>query len=90
MFADGNHTFTDISKYLHKFDLLRKNGKPLHINEIRQILSSKFYIGIMFYNGEYHDGNQKCLPFSVFMTVKVQRMRCGHHRRATHNFLQNY
>ena len=36
-FAEGSHTFTDIAKYLHRFDLKRKNGKPLHINEIRQI-----------------------------------------------------
>src|SRR3989339_929594 len=35
MFAEGNHTFTDIAKYLRRFHLERKNGKPLHVNEIR-------------------------------------------------------
>lgn len=47
--------------HLYKFGLKRKNGKPLHINEIHQILSNRFYVGIMYYNGEYHEGTHKTI-----------------------------
>ena len=59
LFAGGAHGFTDIANFLHKFGLARKNEKPLHINEVRNILSNKFYIGILRYNGEYYDGTHK-------------------------------
>src|SRR3989339_1083329 len=35
LFASGGSTFTDLARYLKKFGLTRKNGKPLHIAEIR-------------------------------------------------------
>jgi len=76
MFAEGTHTFTDIAKYLHKFNLRRKNGKPLHINEIRQILSNKFYIRIMFYNGEYHDGTHKTFISKDLFQKAQQEIQC--------------
>ena len=85
MFAEGSHTFTDIAKYLHKFDLKRKNGKPLHVNEIRQILSNKFYIGIMFYNGEYHDGNHKC-----FISKELFQKTQGEMNRRSKHFKKSY
>ena len=87
MFAEGNHTFTDIAKYIRKFDLKRKNGKPLHINEIRQILSSKFYIGIMFYNGEYHDGNHKCfISKELFQKVQNEIQHRSKHFKKSYRF----
>ena len=87
MFAEGNHTFTDIAKYLHKFDLRRKNEKPLHINEIRKILSNKFYIGIMFYNGEYHDGNHKCfISKELFQKAQVELARRSKHFKKSYRF----
>jgi len=87
MFAEGGHTFTDIAKYLHKFGLQRKNGKPLHINEIRQILSNKFYIGIMFYNGECHDGNHKCfISKELFQKTQEEIQRRSKHFKKSYRF----
>ena len=87
MFAEGSHTFTDIAKYLHKFELGRKNGKPLHINEIRQILSNKFYVGIMFYNGEYHDGNHKSfVSKELFQKVQEEMQRRSKHFKKSYHF----
>ena len=87
MFAEGSHTFTEIAKYLHKFELGRKNGKPLHINEIRQILSNKFYIGIMFYNGEYHDGNHKCfISKELFQKAQEEMARRSKHFKKSYRF----
>jgi len=87
MFAEGSHTFTEIAKYLHKFDLRRKNGKPLHINEIRQILSNKFYIGIMFYNGEYHDGNHKIfISKELFQKAQEEIQRRSKHFKKSYRF----
>ncbi len=87
MFAEGIHTFTDITKYLHKFGLRRKNGKPLHINEIRQILANKFYIGIMFYNGEYHDGTHKTfISKELFQKVQEEIRRRSKHFKKSYRF----
>ena len=87
MFAEGSHTFTDIAKYLYKYDLHRKNGKPLHINEIRQILSNKFYIGIMFYNGEYHDGSHKCfISKELFQKAQEEIQRRSKHFKKSYRF----
>jgi DNA invertase Pin-like site-specific DNA recombinase len=87
MFVEGSHTFTDIAKYLQRFDLHRKNGKPLHINEIRQILSNKFYIGIMFYNGEYHDGTHKCfISKDLFQKAQEEIQRRSKHFKKSYRF----
>ena len=87
MFAEGSHTFTDVTKYLHKFDLRRKNGKPLHINEIRQILSNKFYVGIMNYNGEYHEGNHKCfISKELFQKTQEEIQKRSKHFKKSYRF----
>ena len=76
LFVGGVHSFTDIANYLHKFGLQRKNGKPLHINEIRNILSNKFYIGILRYNGEYYDGTHKTfISRELFAKVQAELKR---------------
>ena len=59
LFANGGKTFTDISRFLYKHGLTQKNGKLLKIDRIKEILSNKFYIGIIFYAGEYYSGTHK-------------------------------
>ena len=59
LFADGGKTFTEISLFLHKNNFTHKSGKPLKIDRLKNALSNKFYIGIIFYNGEYYDGVHK-------------------------------
>lgn len=75
LFSEGNKTFTDIASYLYKFGLKRKIDKPLHINQIRQILSDRFYIGIMYYNGEYHEGNHKTIVSKELFQKVQQELR---------------
>lgn len=73
LFAEGNKSFTDISRFLFEFGLQRKNGKPLHINQIKEILTDKFYIGIMKYNNEYHEGTHACfIDNDIFQKVQQQ------------------
>ena len=76
MFAEGNKTFIDIARYLYKFGLTRKNGKVLHISEVHQILTNKFYIGIMKYKDEYYEGSHKCfISKELFKKVQEERER---------------
>ena len=73
LFAKGNKTFTDIAKFLKQYGLTQKNGKPLKIDRIKAILSNKFYIGILFYNGEYYEGkHQLFISKSLFDQVQKQ------------------
>ncbi len=87
MFADGSKTFTDISNFLYKFDFKRKNGKPLNVNQIRQILSNKFYVGIMNYNGEYHEGNHKIfITKDLFQKVQAELQKRDKHYKKSNGF----
>ena len=87
LFAEGNKTFTDIALFLHKFNLKRKNGKPLHINEIRRILANRFYIGIMEYNGEYHEGTHKIIiSKELFQQVQKQLQFKDRHKKRRYDF----
>ncbi len=73
LFAEGNKSFTDIGKFLHKHGISQKDGsKSLKIDLVKQILSNKFYIGIIFYVGEYYEGKQE-LFISKQLFDKVQR-----------------
>jgi site-specific DNA recombinase len=72
LFADGGKTFTDISHFLHKQGLTQKSGKLLKIDRIKDILSNKFYIGIIFYAGEYYEGKHK-LFISKTLFDQVQK-----------------
>ena len=76
LFTTGKYSYTDISNFLFKFGLKRKNGKTLHHSEIHKILSDKFYIGIMKYSGEYHEGtHQLFIPKELFKKVQEERER---------------
>ncbi len=72
LFADGGKTFTDISLFLYKQGLTQKSGKVLKIDRIKDILSNKFYIGIIFYAGEYSIGTHK-LFISKELFSRVQK-----------------
>src|SRR3989304_616387 len=52
-FAEGGHSFTEVSLFMAKFALTRANGRPLHLNQIRRTFTNKFYVGIIKYAGEY-------------------------------------
>ena len=87
LFSEGNKTFTDIATFLYKFGLKRRTDKPLHINQIRQILADRFYIGIMYYNGEYHEGTHKTIiSKELFQKVQQELKFRDRHKKRRYNF----
>ncbi len=87
IFSDGSKTFTDISNFLFKFDFKTKNGKPLNVNQVRQILSNKFYVGIMNYNGEFHGGNHKIfISKELFQKVQAELQKRDKHYKKSNGF----
>ena len=51
----------DIRDLFFKNGITRRNGKPLHFNQIREMLQRSFYFGLMTYHGETYEGKQKPL-----------------------------
>ena len=87
LFVSGNYSFTDISNFLFKYNLKRKNGKTLHHSEIHKILSDKFYLGIMYYNGEYYEGtHEKIIPKELFDKVQEQVKKLSRSKEKRHQF----
>src|SRR3989344_8519753 len=80
LFAEGKRSFSEISLFLNKFNITRgwrsKNNNPLHVNQIKKMLTNRFYIGIMNYNGEYYQGSYKLfITRKLFDLVQVQIKR---------------
>ncbi len=87
MFAEGSKTFTDISNFLFKFDFKTRNGKPLNISQVRQIFTNKFYVGIMRYNGEYHQGLHKTfISKGLFQKVQEEMKKRDKHYKKSNGF----
>ncbi len=87
LFGMGDRSFTQIAEYLYKFNVRNKNNKPLHINQIRKMLSDKFYVGIMSYNGEYHAGAHECfISKELFQAVQKQLMLRNRRKIRRYNF----
>ncbi len=71
MFATGGYTYAEIARFLAKHELKRKNDKPFTIAKIKHLLTSKFYIGLLHYKGEYHDGTHELfIPRELFNQVR--------------------
>lgn len=57
LFAEGGRSFTEIGRFLHKFEIPKSyRYKP---DTVKAILSNRFYLGIMKYDGEYYQGAHK-------------------------------
>ncbi len=80
-------TFTEISKYMCGFGMAKKDGKPLKINQIRKMLTNKFYIGIFMYAGEYHEASHKCfVSKKLFEAVQKHLTETESPRKRKHYF----
>ena len=87
LFGMGDRSFTQIAEYLCKFNIKNKKGRPLHINQIRKILSDKFYVGIMNYRGEYHEGNHELfISKELFQAVQKQLVSRNRRKIRRYNF----
>ncbi len=61
-FASGEFSsMKDIRSLFFKNGIARRNGKPLHFNQIREMLQRTFYFGLMTCHGETYEGKHKPL-----------------------------
>ncbi len=51
----------DVRNFFFQNGITRRNGKPVHLNQIRGVLTRTFYYGLMTYHGETYDGKHKPL-----------------------------
>ena len=86
-YAEGNKSLTNISNYLYKFGVKGQSGKPLHVTATRHMLTNKFYIGILHYDGEYYQGSHKLfVPKKLFENVQNQVEKIEKPRPKGHDF----
>jgi len=86
LFLDGK-TFTEISRHMCSFGIAKKDGKPLKINQIRKMLTNKFYVGIFKYAGEYHEASHKCFISKELFRVAQKRLaEIENPRKRKHHF----
>ena len=59
LYSKGNSTLEDISNFLAHHGILSRNGKRIHKDRIKFILSNPFYYGHFRYGGEIHEGKHE-------------------------------
>jgi site-specific DNA recombinase len=59
LFAEGNHTLTQIRDKMFSLGLVGRNGEPLHLSTIQGLLKNPFYYGMFIYRGELMQGSHK-------------------------------
>ena len=72
-FASGEFSMADIRNLFFGNGIKRRNGKPLHLNQICDLLTRSFYYGLMVYHGETYEGKHKPL-ISKSLFDKVQEV----------------
>ncbi len=87
LFAKGKKSFTQICEFLYEEGITKKDGRILHVNQARSILTNTFYIGKFKYNGEWYKGSHKCfISKRLFEDVQKQIERIARPRKQGHNF----
>ena len=87
LFARDNISFIHISRFLYQHGIHAQTGKRLYLNQIRKILTNRFYIGILHYNGEFYQGSHKCfITKQLFEYAQEQVKRIERPRQKGHNF----
>jgi len=88
IFSEGESSLADISRFFQKFGITRYNGKMLHLDTVKRILSNKFYIGIINFGGETFEGSHK-LFIEPELFNKVQKIleASEHPKPRNHNFV---
>ncbi len=87
LFDDGNISFTGISQFMFKFGIMREGGKPVKVGQVKNMLSNRFYLGVLKYAGEYYQGTHKIfISKKLFDEVQKQVERIERPRQKGHNF----
>ena len=87
LFADGNISFTGISQFMFKFGIKRYGEKPVKVGQVKNMLSNRFYLGVLKYAGEYYQGSHKTfISKKLFNEVQKQIEKIERPRQKGHNF----
>ena len=87
LFAEGESSIADISRFFQKFGITKYSGKMLHLDTVKRILSNKFYIGIINFGSEIYEGTHKLfLPPELFSKVQKIIKAREHPKNNKHNF----
>ena len=87
LFADGKFSFTAISQFMLKFGIKREGEKPVKVGQVKNMLSNRFYLGILKYAGEYYQGSHKTfISKKLFDEVQKQVEKIERPRQNGHNF----
>ena len=87
LFAEGGKSFVEISKFLHKFGIKKLDGEPVKVDQVKNMLTNKFYLGIMNYAGEYYQGSHKTfISKKLFDEVQKQIEKIERPRNKGHDF----
>lgn len=72
LFAESNHTLTQIKDKMFSLGLVGRNGEPLHLSTIQGLLKNPFYYGMFMYRGELMQGSHKPM-ISKKLFDKIQK-----------------
>ena len=87
LFADGNSSFTAISQFLFRFGIKREGEKPIKVGQVKNMLSNRFYLGILKYAGEYYQGTHKTfISKKLFDQAQKQIEKIERPRNKGHDF----
>jgi len=68
LYAEGGKSFADISRFMQKHGVVKKKSKqPIKPDNIKEMFSNRFYIGIMCFAGEYYNGTHKLFIFQKYV-----------------------
>ncbi len=87
LFAEGNISFTGVSHFMFKFGIRREGEKPVKVGQVKNMLSNRFYLGVLKYAGEYYQGSHKTfISKKLFDEVQKQVVKIERPRQKGHNF----
>ena len=87
LFADDKTSFTAISQFMFKFGIKREGENPVKVGQVKNMLSNRFYLGVLKYAGEYYQGSHKTfISKRLFDEVQKQVEKIERPRQHGHNF----
>ena len=87
LFTEGNTSFTGISQFMFRFGIKREGEKPVKVGQVKNMLSNRFYLGILKYAGEYYQGSHETfISKKLFDEVQKQVEKIERPRQKGHNF----
>ena len=86
-FSRGNVSYSEIARMMFRGGMVRKGGGVLKVDQVKNMLSNKFYTGFFLYSGEIYKGSHKTfISKALFNGVQKQMERLSKPRLKGHNF----